>query len=94
MLTNDVISFEQPGPDFIYISAGESIETTARREVLEETGIETEFVSIIAFRHLTQYRYGCADFYFVCLLKPTNPDQEIKLCEQEIGAGQWMDVST
>lgn len=71
---------------------GESIEACAKREVLEETGVETDFVSIIAFRHQTKYRYGCADFYFVCLLKPTKPDQEIKLCEQEIYAGQWMEI--
>ena len=72
--------------------SGETIEACAKREVFEETGIETEFVSVLAFRHQTLYKYGCADFYFACLMKRTKPDQPIKLDEQEIGAGQWMEV--
>ena len=74
------------------ISSGETIEACAKREVFEETGIEAEFISVLSFRHQTEFRYGCADFYFSCLMKPTRPDQPIRLCEQEIGAGQWMEV--
>ena len=72
--------------------SGETIEACAKREVFEETGIEAEFISVLSFRHQTEFRYGCADFYFSCLMKPTRPDQPIRLCEQEIGAGQWMEV--
>ncbi|KAH3894142.1 hypothetical protein DPMN_018300 [Dreissena polymorpha] len=66
----------------------------ARREVLEETGIDTEFLGIICFRHMLNYRYGCSDFYYICLMRPVNAEQPIKKCEQEIAACKWMDVSS
>lgn len=75
-----------------HANKGETIEACAKREVFEETGIEAEFISVLSFRHQTEFRYGCADFYFSCLMKPTRPNQEIRLCEQEIGAGQWMEI--
>lgn len=71
---------------------GEEIFETARREVLEETGIETEFVGVSSFRHQVNYRYGCADFYFICVMKPAKTDQTIKLCAQEIANCKWVDV--
>lgn len=72
---------------------GEEIYETARREVLEETGIDTEFVGVISFRHQLSYRYGCADFYFICVMRPVNNDQTIKQCAQEIANCKWVDVS-
>ncbi|KAL4223108.1 hypothetical protein ACF0H5_016581 [Mactra antiquata] len=71
---------------------GEDIFETAQREVREETGIETEFVGIVSFRHQTQYRYGCADFYFICLMKPINNQQTINACTQEIADCKWIDI--
>jgi hypothetical protein len=44
--------------------------TVAIPEVFEETGIETEFVCVLTFRHMHGYHFGCSDFYFVCLLRP------------------------
>jgi ADP-ribose pyrophosphatase YjhB (NUDIX family) len=67
--------------DYIYI-AGEELADTAKREVFEETGVEAEFISVISFRHLHNFRYGCSDWYFVCLMKPITED--IKPCPHEI----------
>lgn len=71
---------------------GEEIFETARREVVEETGIETEFVGILSFRHQQNYRYGCSDFYFICVMRPINNEQEIKVCQQEIANCKWVDI--
>ena len=62
-----------------------------KREVLEETGIETEFVSLICFRQLLNFRFGRSDLYFVCLLKPLST--EIKMDPKELQDAKWMDVS-
>ena len=72
---------------------GEEIFETARREVLEETGIETEFVGVTSFRHQQGYRYGCGDFYFICVMKPVSSEQEINVCQKEIANCKWVDVS-
>ena len=69
----------------------ESIIEAVKREVFEETGIETEFVSLVCFRHLVNFRFGCSDVYFICHLRPLT--QEIKMDIKEIAAAQWMDVS-
>ena len=69
----------------------ESIIEAVKREVFEETGIETEFVSLVCFRHLVNFRFGCSDVYFICHLRPLT--QEIKMDTKEIAAAQWMDVS-
>lgn len=69
---------------------GEDLAETAKREVFEETGVEVEFISILGFRHLHQYRYGCSDWYFVCLMKPLSED--IKPCPHEIEGCKWIDI--
>lgn len=84
VLTKIVYSYE-------YIIIGEDIGTAAVREVREETGVESEFVSILCFRHQHGYRHGLSDFYFICLLRPTS--ETIKKCDQEIHDARWMDVS-
>jgi len=74
-----------PGP-------GEDIWQTAIRETLEETGIQTEFVSLLCFRHMHGYRWGIDDLYFACLLRPLNTD--ITISPSEIADAKWMDVSS
>ncbi|KAK7475474.1 hypothetical protein BaRGS_00033293 [Batillaria attramentaria] len=69
---------------------GEDLAETAEREVREETGVESEFVSLIAFRHQHNYRFGCSDLYFICLMRPLT--QEIKTCPHEIAACKWIDL--
>jgi ADP-ribose pyrophosphatase YjhB (NUDIX family) len=68
----------------------EHISTGVVREVLEETGIHSKFISLNCFRHWHGYRYGKSDIYFVCRLKPLS--SEIKLDPKEISEAKWMPV--
>lgn len=69
---------------------GEYIHDAAVREVYEETGIKTEFVSMVAMRQMANARWGKMDLYFVCLLRPLS--SEIKIQQEEIHAAKWIDV--
>lgn len=71
--------------------SGEDLAVTAMREVVEETGIEAEFVSVLGFRHQHNFRFGCSDWYFICLMKALTT--EIKHCPQEIAECKWISVS-
>ena len=74
-----------------YVHVGEDLWQTAIRETMEETGINTEFVAMLTFRHMHEYRWGTSDIYFSCLLRPLNTD--ITVNPSEIAAATWMDVS-
>ncbi|XP_065827533.1 nucleoside diphosphate-linked moiety X motif 6-like isoform X2 [Oscarella lobularis] len=71
---------------------GENIADTAVREVKEETGIDTEFRSLLAFRqhHHLPGAFGRSDLFFVCRLRPLT--FRISPCEDEILKCEWMDV--
>ncbi|CAG5136387.1 unnamed protein product [Candidula unifasciata] len=84
---NNITAWKLPGG---LADAGEDIGETARREVREETGVDTEFVCVIAYRHMHNYRHGCSDFYYVCLMKPLTAD--IQACPLEIAECKWMDL--
>eukprot|EP00934_Nitzschia_sp_Nitz4_P005827 Nitzschia sp. Nitz4//scaffold128_size63911//47925//48794//NITZ4_006226-RA/size63911-processed-gene-0.19-mRNA-1//1//CDS//3329534853//5817//frame0 len=49
---------------------GESIPEAAIREVLEETGIQTKFHSVLSFRHSHGHAHGRSDVFFMCRLDP------------------------
>ncbi len=72
------------------LDPGEHISTAVVREVFEETGIKTEFISVNSFRHFHGYRYGKSDIYFVCRLKPLTLD--ISIDPNEISKSLWMPV--
>ena len=63
---------------------------TAIRETEEETGVRTEFVAMLTFRHMHEYRWGTSDIYFSCLLRPLSTD--ITINPAEIADATWMDV--
>merc|ERR1711962_278541 len=73
-----------------YLEPGEEIYEGAVREVFEETGVQTEFRSIVAFRHGHKFNFGCSDIYIIVALKPVSSD--IKSCSQEISRCRWMPV--
>lgn len=71
---------------------GEDIGDAAVRETFEETGIKTEFASIIAVRQQHEHpnAFGRSDLYVVCRLLPLTFD--IAHCEREIARCQWMPI--
>ncbi|XP_051172198.1 uncharacterized protein LOC127288644 [Leptopilina boulardi] len=73
-----------------YVEPGENINVAAEREVLEETGIQTNFKCLIAFRHAHQCAFDSSDIYMIAYLTPLTFD--IKKCEREISECTWMKV--
>jgi 8-oxo-dGTP pyrophosphatase MutT (NUDIX family) len=69
---------------------GEHIVDGVKREILEETGIDTQFEGLVCFRHWHGYRHGKSDIYFVCRLSPLN--HRIIADEREIQECLWMPV--
>ncbi|KAI3466490.1 hypothetical protein Pfo_023153 [Paulownia fortunei] len=70
------------------VDEGEDICDAAVREVKEETGIESKFLEILAFRQSHQSYFEKSDLFFVCMLQPLSVD--ILPQEAEIEAAQWM----
>lgn len=71
-----------------FIQESEEIFTGAVREVKEETGIDTEFVEVVAFRHAHNVAFEKSDLFFICMLKPLST--KIKVDDLEIQAAKWM----
>jgi 8-oxo-dGTP pyrophosphatase MutT (NUDIX family) len=88
--------FRRPGQPPFYklpggaVQPGEHLVEAVVREVLEETGVKTEFDALVCFRHWHGYRYGKSDIYFVCRLRPLSRD--ITMQEDEIEDCLWMPV--
>ncbi|CAA3014282.1 nudix hydrolase 2-like isoform X1 [Olea europaea subsp. europaea] len=70
------------------VDEGEDICDAAVREIKEETGIDSEFVEILAFRQSHKSFFEKSDLFFVCMLQPLSFD--IRPQEAEIEAAQWM----
>lgn len=70
------------------VDEGEDIYTAAVREVKEETGIDADFLEILAFRQNHRSFFEKSDLFFVCMLQPRSFD--IQKQELEIEAAQWM----
>lgn len=76
----------------------EDLPVAACREVLEETGIECTFKSIVSFRHSHGLSHGRSDLYFVCRLEPVEEVDdggnvvipEPIPCQEEIEAAAWV----
>merc|ERR1712172_438729 len=71
-----------------YVDPGEGLAEAAVREIREETGIETEFRSIVAFRHGHNFNFGCSDIYIIVALRPLS--ETILADQKEIAKCQWM----
>ncbi|KAK9927650.1 hypothetical protein M0R45_024824 [Rubus argutus] len=71
-----------------FILESEEIFTGAVREVKEETGIDTEFVEVIAFRHAHNVAFEKSDLFFICMLRPLST--QIVVDDLEIEAAKWM----
>ena len=73
------------------VDPAENIGEAAEREVMEETGIYTQFVGIVCLRHRHQFRFGTSDLYIVCRLKPLS--KEIISDPGEIEDCKWMPLT-
>ncbi|CAM9732387.1 unnamed protein product [Choristocarpus tenellus] len=70
---------------------GEGIGDAAVREVAEETGVASEFQSILSVRHQHDMQFGNGDLYFICRLLPTGGGNlDISKCSHEIEDACWM----
>lgn len=67
---------------------GEELGETAAREVFEEVGVRSEFVSVLAFRHQHGVAWGRDDLYFICRMRALSSD--ITLDPREISDAAWM----
>ncbi|XP_076379266.1 uncharacterized protein LOC143259741 [Megalopta genalis] len=74
-----------------YVDPDEDLETAVKREVLEETGIETTLKCLIGFRHAHNFAFNCSDIYIIFYLIPNSFD--IKKCDKEISECQWMKLT-
>ncbi|KAL3771810.1 hypothetical protein ACHAWO_007698 [Cyclotella atomus] len=73
---------------------GEHLDEAVLREVYEETGIQTKFLSVLGIRHTHGLQFGRSDLYFVCRLEPV-PDENGQVGkpvpqEGEIEAAAWV----
>ncbi|KAM6588350.1 nudix hydrolase 8 [Cannabis sativa] len=71
-----------------FILESEEIFTGAVREVKEETGIDTEFIEVIAFRHVHNVAFEKSDLFFICMMRPLST--QIIIDDLEIQAAKWM----
>ncbi|XP_053259448.1 nucleoside diphosphate-linked moiety X motif 6 isoform X3 [Podarcis raffonei] len=72
---------------------GEDIGNTAVREVFEETGIKSEFKSLLSIRqqHRHPGAFGKSDMYIICRMEPSS--FKISLCQQECLRCEWIDLA-
>lgn len=73
------------------VDEGEDICNAAIREVKEETGIETKFIEVLAFRQSHKSFFQKSDLFFVCMLQPQSSD--IQRQASEIEAAKWMPIT-
>uniref|UniRef100_A0A8D2D727 Nucleoside diphosphate-linked moiety X motif 6 n=1 Tax=Sciurus vulgaris TaxID=55149 RepID=A0A8D2D727_SCIVU len=71
---------------------GEDLGDTAVREVFEETGVQSEFRSLLSIRqqHGSPAAFGKSDLYVVCRLQPRS--FHISCCPHECLRCEWMDL--
>ncbi|XP_054454010.1 nucleoside diphosphate-linked moiety X motif 6 [Anoplopoma fimbria] len=72
---------------------GENIGHTAVREVFEETGVHSEFRSLLSIRqqHNHPGAFGMSDLYVICRLGPLSYD--INFCTQECLRCEWLELA-
>ncbi|CAN1355602.1 Nudix hydrolase 2 [Linum perenne] len=73
------------------VEEGEDICAAAVREVKEETGIDVEFVEILAFRQSHRCFFSKSDLFFVCMMRPVSSIM-ITIQASEIEASKWIPI--
>ncbi|KAJ3679097.1 hypothetical protein LUZ60_017108 [Juncus effusus] len=72
------------------VDPGEYIHEGAVREVKEETGVDAEFLEVLAFRQSHMSFFDKSDMFFICMLRPLS--FQIQIQESEIEAAKWMPI--
>jgi 8-oxo-dGTP diphosphatase len=72
------------------LDPSEHFEDGVKREVFEETGIETEFLNFIGFRHHHLGQFETSNIYAVCRLNPLT--ETIRIQESEIFDARWFPI--
>lgn len=77
----------------MYIFFCTKLGDTAVREVFEETGVQSEFRSLLSIRqqHHHPGAFGNSDMYLICRLAPVT--YAINFCEHECLRCEWMDLA-
>ncbi|KAK7303422.1 hypothetical protein RJT34_14328 [Clitoria ternatea] len=70
------------------VDQGEDICVAAVREVKEETGVDSEFVEVLAFRQSHNSFFEKSDLFFMCMLRPLSSDIQVQ--RLEIQGAKWM----
>nr|XP_040029585.1 nucleoside diphosphate-linked moiety X motif 6 [Gasterosteus aculeatus aculeatus] len=72
---------------------GENIGATAVREVFEETGVRSEFKSLLSIRQQHDHpgAFAMSDMYIICRLRPLSYD--IDFCTQECLRCEWLELA-
>ena len=76
-----------------YAHLGEDWGAAAARETLEETGVASDFASVLALRHMHGAAWGRSDIYVMCRLRPRLPLQ-LRLDPREILDAAWVDAAS
>lgn len=83
------LGYKLPGG---HIDNAEMISTALEREVLEETGIEVEFESIISLGHFYPHQFHKSNLYVLCTATPKTSKINIQ-DNHEIIDAKWIDVN-
>jgi len=75
-----------------HIELGEKVETAIIREVLEETGVQADFQSILGFTTRHPFQFGKTNMYLVCRLNAVSETIQIQDID-EIAEAKWLDVA-
>ncbi len=78
--------FKLPGG---HVDDAERIQDSIVREVLEETGIEAKFDSIVAFTTKHPYQFGKSNIHFICRMTPLTQRIDIQDTD-EIEEAKWV----
>jgi len=74
-----------------YIDNDENISSAAVREVKEETGIEVDFLSVVALGHFRPLQFGESNLYVGCTARALSHEINI-IDDYEIIEAKWMNL--
>jgi ADP-ribose pyrophosphatase YjhB (NUDIX family) len=74
------------------VELGEFVEQAVVREVKEEVGLNTHFISILGHGNRTSGKMGRNEIFFICNLLLADKNNKITLQEDEITEAKWFNI--